>query len=147
MFKGKKKGFTLIEVMMYLGLVAVISVITISSFGFVNNIKLSVGIKSDIGKVHDLLVMGKIISKTEGIAGKVIYDKDKNYIEYYNMNNSIRMNLDHIVVEKINSSDGRIYITDKGMLTTACTITIRGNDNKKYEITINVGSYTIDVKT
>ena len=147
MCKDKRKGFTLIEVIMYLSLIAVISVITISSFGLVNKIKVSVGVKSDIGKIHDVLLIGKMISKADGVAGKVKYDKNENYIEYYNRDESMRVDLDYVSIERINSSDGMIYVTDRGMITTACTITIRGYDGKRYEITINVGSYTIDVKT
>lgn len=146
MYRGKRKGITLIEVVMYLGLIAIITSTTVSTVGVLNKIKLSVGVNSDIGKIHDLLVIGKVVSKTEGIPGKVIYDKNNNYMEYYNKNESMGIDLKNVVIERINSSDGMIYITDKGMITTSCTITIRGDDSKKYEITINVGSYTIDVK-
>lgn len=147
MYKNKKHGFTLIEVMMYLCLIVVISVVTISSVSFINKIKLSVGIKNDIGKIHDVLVMGKAISNGNRIAGKVVYDKENNYIEYYNKEYGFRMDLNYVIIKDINSSTGFIEISDNGMITTACTITISGDDGENYKITINVGSFTIDVKT
>lgn len=147
MYKNKKRGFTLIEVMMYLCLITVISVVTISSVSFINKIKLSVGIKNDIGKIHDVLVMGKTMSNGSRLAGKVVYDKTDNYIQYYNSDCGIRADLNYVTIKDINSANGFIEISDNGMITTACTITISGDDGESYKITINVGSFTIDVKT
>lgn len=150
----KKNGFTLVEVSVYLSILAVVLTIFLQSFNFLKTIKDNIIIEKDINKIHSFLTLGKSISKERKATGKISYNEEKNILLYeatYFLNEEIQKvniseNLENVEIKSINGNVGSLLINDKGLITTPCTIAIKDSRDIEHKITISIGGGTIDVK-
>lgn len=150
----KKRGFTLVEVSVYLSILAIVSAIFLQSFSFLRTIKDNIIIETDINKIHSFLTLGKSISKKKVVSGKISYNKEENSL-LYEVTSTLDKNdekvnisekLENVKIESINGKAGYLLVNEKGSITTPCTITIKDSRGIEHKITINIGGGTIDVK-
>ncbi|MDO4535326.1 MAG: prepilin-type N-terminal cleavage/methylation domain-containing protein [Clostridium perfringens] len=150
----KKKGFTLVEVSVYLSVLSIVIVIFIQGFSFLKVIKDNIIIEKDINKIHSFLTLGKSMSKEKGVKGKISYDKEENILLYgiiYPLNENIEEiilseSLENVKIESINGKANSLLINENGSITTPCTIAIKDSREVEHKITINIGGGTIDIK-
>lgn len=139
----KRKGFTLSEVIVYLGITSLILAIP-TSFKFVKDRGYELKVEGEISKIHDFLIEAKQLSKKDNLSGKIVFDIAENKLRYQNKVRSTSLKLNEVKIS--NNLKNVIEITQMGMLNRSGTITITDKNKKRREITINTGLKKINVK-
>ena len=139
----KRKGFTLSEVIVYLGITSLILAIP-TSFKIVKDRGYELKVEGEISKIHDFLIEAKQLSKKDNLSGKIVFDIAENKIRYQNKVRSTSLKLNEVKIS--NNLKNVIEITQMGMLNRSGTITITDKNKKRREITITTGLKKINVK-
>lgn len=139
----KRKGFTLSEVIIYLGITSLILVIP-TSFMIIKDRGYELKVEGEISKIHDFLMEAKQLSKKDNLYGEIIFDILDNKLIYQNQIRTTSLRLDSVRVSF--NRNNLITINETGMISIAGTITIIDKNNKKREITIVPGLWKINVK-
>ncbi|MDK0863480.1 prepilin-type N-terminal cleavage/methylation domain-containing protein [Clostridium perfringens] len=139
----KRKGFTLSEVIVYLGITSLILAIP-TSFKFVKDRGYELKVEGEISKIHDFLIEAKQLSKKDNLSGKIVFDIAENKLRYQNKVRSTSLKLNEVKIS--NNLKNVIEITQMGMLNRSGTITITDKNKKRREITITTGLKKINVK-
>ena len=139
----KRKGFTLSEVIVYLGITSLILAIP-TSFKIVKDRGYELKVEGEISKIHDFLIEAKQLSKKDNLSGKIVFDIAENKLIYQNKVRSTSLKLNEVKIS--NNLKNVIEITQMGMLNRSGTITITDKNKKRREITITTGLKKINVK-
>ncbi|MGV1060683.1 prepilin-type N-terminal cleavage/methylation domain-containing protein [Clostridium perfringens] len=139
----KRRGFTLSEVIVYLGITSLILAIP-TSFKIVKDRGYELKVEGEISKIHDFLIEAKQLSKKDNLSGKIIFDIAENKLRYQNKVRSTSLKLNEVKIS--NNLKNVIEITQMGMLNRSGTITITDKNKKRREITITTGLKKINVK-
>lgn len=139
----KRKGFTLSEVIVYLGITSLILAIS-TSFKIVKDRGYELKVEGEISKIHDFLIEAKQLSKKDNLSGKIVFDIAENKLRYQNKVRSTSLKLNEVKIS--NNLKNVIEITQMGMLNRSGTITITDKNKKRREITITTGLKKINVK-
>lgn len=139
----KRKGFTLSEVIVYLGITSFILAIP-TSFKIVKDRSYELKVEGEISKIHDFLIEAKQLSKKDNLSGKIVFDIAENKLRYQNKVRSTSLKLNEVKIS--NNLKNVIEITQMGMLNRSGTITITDKNKKRREITITTGLKKINVK-
>lgn len=139
----KRKGFTLSEVIVYLGITSLILAIP-TSFKIVKDRGYELKVEGEISKIHDFLIEAKQLSKKDNLSGKIVFDIAENKLRYQNKVRSTFLKLNEVKIS--NNLKNVIEITQMGMLNRSGTITITDKNKKRREITITTGLKKINVK-
>lgn len=139
----KRKGFTLSEVIVYLGITSLILAIP-TSFKIVKDRGYELKVEGEISKIHDFLIEAKQLSKKDNLSGKIVFDIAENKLIYQNKVKSTSLKLNEVKIS--NNLKNVIEITQMGMLNRSGTITITDKNKKRREITITTGLKKINVK-
>ncbi|MBS5968243.1 MAG: prepilin-type N-terminal cleavage/methylation domain-containing protein [Clostridium perfringens] len=139
----KRRGFTLSEVIVYLGITSLILAIP-TSFKIVKDRGYELKVEGEISKIHDFLIEAKQLSKKYNLSGKIIFDIAENKLRYQNKVRSTSLKLNEVKIS--NNLKNVIEITQMGMLNRSGTITITDKNKKRREITITTGLKKINVK-
>ncbi|MDM0490370.1 prepilin-type N-terminal cleavage/methylation domain-containing protein [Clostridium perfringens] len=139
----KRKGFTLSEVIVYLGITSLILAIP-TSFKIVKDRGYELKVEGEISKIHDFLIEAKQLSKKDNLSGKIVFDIAENKLRYQNKVRSTSLKLNEVKIS--NNLKNVIEITQMGMLNRSGTITITDKNKKIREITITTGLKKINVK-
>ncbi|MDM0496001.1 prepilin-type N-terminal cleavage/methylation domain-containing protein [Clostridium perfringens] len=139
----KRRGFTLSEVIVYLGITSLILAIP-TSFKIVKDRGYELKVEGEISKIHDFLIEAKQLSKKDNLSGKIVFDIAENKLRYQNKVTSTSLKLNEVKIS--NNLKNVIEITQMGMLNRSGTITITDKNKKRREITITTGLKKINVK-
>lgn len=139
----KKKGFTLGEVIIYLGITSLILAIP-TSFILITERAYELKVESEINKIHDFLMEAKQLSIKDNSYGKITFDNLENTLIYGNKISHSFLKLEAVKVS--NNMDNIINISDMGMINKAGTIFITDKNNNQRKITIVPGIWKINVK-
>lgn len=139
----KRKGFTLSEVIVYLGITSLILAIP-TSFKIVKDRGYELKVEGEISKIHDFLIEAKQLSKKDNLSGKIVFDIAENKLRYQNKVRSTFLKLNEVKIS--NNLKNVIEITQMGMLNRSGTITITDKNKKRREITITTGLKKINIK-
>lgn len=139
----KRKGFTLSEVIVYLGITSLILAIP-TSFKIVKDRGYELKVEGEISKIHDFLIEAKQLSKKDNLSGKIVFDIAENKLIYQNKVRSTSLKLNEVKIS--NNLKNVIEITQMGMLNRSGTITITDKNKKRREITITTGLKKINIK-
>ena len=139
----KRRGFTLSEVIVYLGITSLILAIP-TSFKIVKDRGYELKVEGEISKIHDFLIEAKQLSKKDNLSGKIVFDIAENKLRYQNKVRSTSLKLNEVKIS--NNLKNVIEITQMGMLNRSGTITITDKNKKRREITITTGLKKINVK-
>lgn len=145
-----KKGYTLIELIIVLSIIAVISSVTM-----VNIVKFKekmdvIEFNSVASEVKSLLSFGKSYCRKNKVSGQILVASDRKSITFEVSNNespitkTIKFNKNTEVGSnfKVSSSitSDNNNITDEGYIKSAGTITLTHKSNKRIYITVSVGN-------
>lgn len=139
----KRRGFTLSEVIVYLGITSLILAIP-TSFKIVKDRGYELKVEGEISKIHDFLIEAKQLSKKDNLSGKIVFDIAENKLIYQNKVRSTSLKLNEVKIS--NNLKNVIEITQMGMLNRSGTITITDKNKTRREITITTGLKKINVK-
>ncbi|HAT4112854.1 TPA: prepilin-type N-terminal cleavage/methylation domain-containing protein [Clostridium perfringens] len=139
----KRKGFTLSEVIIYLGITSLILAIP-TSFMIIKDRRYELKVEGEISKIHDFLMEAKQLSKKDNLYGEIIFDILDNKLIYENALRTTSLKLNEVKVSF--NRDNLITINETGMISISGTITIIDKNNKQREITIVPGIWKINVK-
>ncbi|MGG7143667.1 pilus assembly FimT family protein [Clostridium nigeriense] len=145
-----KKGYTLIELIIVLSIIAVISSITtINIVKFKEKIEI-IEFNSLANEVKSLLSFGKAYCRRNKVSGQILVGSNRRTITFevtnkeFPITKTIRLNKDIEVGSnfKVSSSitSDNNNITDEGYIKSAGTITLTHKSNKRINITVSVGN-------
>lgn len=139
----KKKGFTLGEVIIYLGITSLILALP-TSFILITERAYELKVESEVNAIHDFLMEAKQLSIKDNSYGEIIFDNLENILIY---KNKIRYSFLKLEAVKVSTNmNNLINISDMGMINNAGTILITDKNNNQRKITITVGLGKINVK-
>lgn len=124
----KRKGFTISEVIVYLGITSLILAIP-TSFKIVKDRGYELKVEGEISKIHDFLIEAKQLSKKDNLSGKIVFDIAENKLRYQNKVRSTSLKLNEVKIS--NNLKNVIEITQMGMLNRSGTITITDKNKKR----------------
>lgn len=139
----KKKGFTLGEVIIYLGITSLILALP-TSFILITERAYELKVESEVNAIHDFLMEAKQLSIKDNSYGEIIFDNLENILIYKNKIRYSFLKLEAVKVS--NNMNNLITISDMGMINNAGTILITDKNNNQRKITITVGLGKINVK-
>lgn len=139
----KKKGFTLGEVIIYLGITSLILALP-TSFILITERAYELKVESEVNAIHDFLMEAKQLSIKDNSYGEIIFDNLENILIYKNKTRYSFLKLEAVKVS--NNINNLITISDMGMINNAGTILITDKNNNQRKITITVGLGKINVK-
>ena len=123
----KRKGFTLSEVIIYLGITSLILAIP-TSFMIIKDRRYELKVEGEISKIHDFLMEAKQLSKKDNLYGEIIFDILDNKLIYENALRTTSLKLNEVKVSF--NRDNLITINETGMISISGTITIIDKNNK-----------------
>lgn len=145
-----KKGYTLIELIIVLSIIAVISSITtINIVKFKEKMEI-IEFNSVANEVKSLLSFGKAYCRKNKVSGQILVGNNRKTITFevtnknFPITKTIKLNKDIEVGSnfKVSSSitSDNNNITDEGYIKSAGTITLTHKSNKRINITVSVGN-------
>ena len=146
----KKKGYTLIELIVVMAILSILFGCGFTMINTLNKIKKEVELEDAVYRVHSLLSYAKSSCRKKFIEGIILIDQVDNTISFqYRINNKDIIERtetfsNNIKVRK-NVGENKISVSDKGYLNTAGSIDIESGE-RKYKITISVGIDDINIK-
>lgn len=143
-----KKGFSLIELLVVMSIIAIVASISLLGISKYNNIKNEVDLNMTESSILGIINYGKQYCREKEKPGFVLFDLAENEVGFYNQNRKIdRFKLpSEIKIEGINTNFNRIDIDKYGITSDAGTILLSDSNNKVFSITINVGAGYAEIK-
>lgn len=143
-----KKGFTLMELLVYMALLSIsVSFITLNINGFsniMNNLDYTLCDQSIINFINN----GKQYCREKGMSGRICFSHDDKSIIFYC--SGIRINKyklpEKFMFTKGGNNKKEIGVNWKGVTGAACTIAYKDRKGKIHEITISVGTAHVEIK-
>lgn len=146
-----KKGFTIIELIVVLSIIAIFSSIVIINVGKVKEKLDDIEFKNLEAEVKSLLSFGKAYCRKNKVPGKIIIGLERKSIEFavtdsrapikkvLNLSNGFEVGSNLMVSENLKEDANNI--SDEGFIKSAGTITIiNKSKTKSINITISVGN-------
>ena len=140
--RKNRKGFTLIEVVIYLGITALILTLP-TSFLLIKNKIYDFKVQKEVNEVHNFLIECKQISRNSNKEGVVLFDILNNRIIYDNTSKVLEISLKSIKVS--NNLNNKILISSNGKITTSGTIWLKNKEEKGVRITIEPSTGKINL--
>lgn len=147
-----KKGFTLLELIVSMAIIAIISSITILSVKNTCKLQNTIDVESTKRGILNIVLNSKDYCYCNKVSGHLLFDLGNEEIRFYDDSKRpikivYRYTLpQEIKLVSINSSYSMINIGREGGLEDACTIYFKDRYKNSYTVTICVGSFMIDVK-
>ena len=133
----KKKGFTLIEIVVVLAILAVLMPIGLKAYKYANDISVNLKKKSVLGEISELLSYAKYYCRSNDTAGRISITGNKEMTFRDDQNMSFYRKL--ILPEGLTFTTNYIVTcTSEGVLS-ANSIYIRSGNGHYYRISIAVG--------
>lgn len=150
-FKKKiEVGYTLIEVICAVSIVAIVSSLGITAVKSYNGLKNQMECKYVSNQILNFVNNGRDYCKSANLEGRIFADASSNRLVFYKYMDKY---IDEFYFPKefklypINNSHGEIRIDHDGMISDSCTIEY--TDSKKglsHKITICVGTFNAKIK-
>ena len=149
----KKKGITLIEETVVLGLISIFSLIGVKAYCVYKNIIYDIEINQFLYDIEDTLSYGKEYCYNNGKVGDYIVEKNNGNLRViFKCENEIRRETElqgKVIIVKENwiseISSKSLTISNKGYIQSD-TINFKDEKGRKYKITIRPGGNIITVK-
>jgi prepilin-type N-terminal cleavage/methylation domain-containing protein len=145
--KNKKRGFTIIELIIVLGMVSILLSITLINFGGYNKLKNKVDVDVFSNSLINLVNNSKEYCRDNNIGGYLYFDTEKSVI-YLNCGLQQVYKLQSPDKFKLNivRPGNKIKIDNRGITEDACTIQYKDRENEIHCITMCVGTAFVEFK-
>ncbi|WP_300349909.1 prepilin-type N-terminal cleavage/methylation domain-containing protein [Clostridium sp.] len=140
--RKKKKGFTLVEVMIYLGITMLLLALP-TSFVLIKNKIYDFKVQKEINEVHSFFIECKQISRNRRKEGVILFDLLNNRISYGNTHDSLEIRLKSLKIS--NNLNNKILINGNGKIATSGTIWLRNKEKEGARITIEPSTGKINL--
>jgi len=142
----KKDGFTLIETMASIFILAILFSVGISESKFGNNLAYGMEKTAYVYEIQNILSYGKAVCKEKNKYGKIVIDSSKNEIRFIegwdNIEKIVKLPEEIIIINRYKS----IQITSEGKIAQGVTIELIDKYREEQDITIGVGVDLITIK-
>lgn len=147
-----KKGFTLIEIIVTMSIIAIVSSITILSLRNTYKIRNSLDVEITKRGILNIILNSKNYCYINKVSGHLKFDAKNEEISFYDDSRNISEQMSiftlpkGIDLEYSKDCVNEVNIGREGGLGEACTISFKDSYNNYYTVTICVGSFSVDVK-
>ena len=135
----KKKGYTLIELIVVIGILAIISGIISLNVMKIKEIVNRVALEDSVSEVRGLLSFGKSYCRRNRVNGKFIIDSNKMYFIVQEFQYKINKSTEEKIGLSLGKDNMELKVDKEGYITTGNTIVI-GYKGKHKEVKIAVGN-------
>lgn len=144
----KKKGVTLIELILYLAILSIILSSSIILIGFTRMQKNKIDMKITIKSIDDLLMYGKQYCLTNRVYGKVLIDVSNGKVKFLNEKDNVAK---EVIVKNatitVSTEVHEYKIQPNGRISKGTTISLDYGHNNRVDIKIGVGVDNINIKS
>lgn len=145
-----KKAYTLLELLLVLGILSICMMIAIPNIGFMQNWKR----KSTFDQTINLMLEDMRVCKTEALSNYLVIMRvtDHGYEIYGGIDgtgNKVVEFPKDITLDKRNTrglTNGLIRFSSSGVIYSPCTIGLMDSEGNKGQISIKVGTFSIGMK-
>lgn len=147
---NKKKGVTLIEVLVVVGMIMVLSSVTLMSSKKTKDYINTIDVATTENEILSFIDLSKMYCRSFCVDGSITIDvKNKAFI----FREGMRIIYKYLLPTNFQLKDvitsnvkNKIYIDSYGFTTDACTITFFDRNKKTYDISITVGTAYAEIK-
>lgn len=149
----KKKGFTLIELVIVMALIIILGATSINIINFYKKTSANIRTKEALYEIREFFSYSKKYCINNKIAGYIIISKLNNGYSMTLIESDLKINRE-LLVENMVFTEGKYVIPQKTItikinrfgILESTSIYIIGENNLRYIITIAVGSNKINIK-
>lgn len=148
MFKIKSKGFTLIELILVIGLISALLSFSLINMGGFSSIKNRIDVDLTGNRIINFINNSKIYCRDKSRGSGYIYFNVKDGIITFNsgMKQIFKMELPEGFILNQVSNDNRIKIDNRGITGDACSIKFKDRKGEIHCITMCVGTSYVEFK-
>lgn len=145
-----KKGFTLIELITTIGLIAILLGISFPSIRAFNGLKSKIEMNLAVSSIVEFINGCKSYSRSNSLSTKIKKEGNNTEISQYLGSDKIRFyslpKRIKISIFNPNTVDNAIHIDNFGVTNDACTITLMNEMQNIRSITLKVGTWYVSEK-
>ncbi|SFC96370.1 type II secretion system protein [Clostridium uliginosum] len=142
----KKKGFTLIEVVVSMAIISILFGATLSLSKMSSNISNDIKFENSLYEIENLLSYAKAYCKKNNMAGEIQIDSSRNQIIFFENSSHVIKRLILPEEAKLTYNKECLDISSRGHIKRGLTILVQDKWSKTHNITIRVGIDLIDIK-
>ncbi|EJO5346970.1 prepilin-type N-terminal cleavage/methylation domain-containing protein [Clostridium botulinum] len=143
-----KKGFTLIEIMFFMSLCAIVFTLSFTKVSLYNEMKNNIFSDETGVSLVNFIKDSRQICREENKQGYIYFNVKQNKVDF-NVGHVKREEFcfpKGVVMESINAPKGKIIIDNRGFTSDACTLKFKDNGGKTHRVTICVGTAHVEFK-
>ena len=149
----KKKGFTLIELIIVMALIIILGTTSINTINFYKKTSANIRTKEALYEIREFFSYSRKYCINNKISGDVVISKSNNGYSMNLIESNFKINR-KLLVENMVFTEGKYVIPQKTItikinrfgILESTSIYIIGENNLRYIITIAVGSNKINIK-
>lgn len=144
----KKKGFTLIEVIVVISIITTLFGYSLINFKSFSNVGNDVDVQLFGNTMMNFIVNSKKYCRDKNVSGYIYFITSKNTAQLCsntNILNSVKLP-ESFSDLSVNLKESKIFIDNKGFTGDACTIRFRDRKGGMHYITVCVGSSDVEFK-
>ncbi|UZQ50891.1 type II secretion system protein [Clostridium kluyveri] len=148
MLEIKLKGFTLIELILVIGLFSILLSFTLINMGAFSSMKNRIDVDLTGNRIINFINNSKIYCRDKGKQGGYIYFnvKDGNITFSSGLEEIFKMELPEGFTLNQVSNDNRIKIDNRGITADACSIKFKDRKGEMHCLTMCVGTTYVEFK-
>lgn len=145
--KNKKNGFTIIELVMVIGIASILFSISLINFGGYNKLQNRIDVDIFSNSLINLINNSKEYCRDKKSGGYLYFDTDKNVICLNcGVQKIYKLELPDKFKLNIVRPGNKIRIDNRGITEDACTIQYKDREKKMHCITMCVGTALVEFK-
>ncbi len=146
-FSNRNKGFTIIELIMVIGIASILFSISLINFGGYNKLQNKIDVDIFSNSLINLVNNSKEYCRDENIGGYLYFDTEKNAVCLNcGLQEVYRLELPDKFKLNIVRPGNKIKIDNRGITEDACTIQYKDSEEKMHCITMCVGTAFLEFK-
>lgn len=145
--KNRKKGFTILELVMVIGMASILFSISLINFGGYNKVQNKIDVDIFSNSLINLVNNSKEYCRDKNVGGYLYFNTEKNAICLNCALQQIyRLDLPDEFKLNIVRPGNKIKIDNRGITEDACSIQYKDRENKMHCITMCVGTAFVEFK-
>jgi prepilin-type N-terminal cleavage/methylation domain-containing protein len=143
-----KKGFSLIETLVVMSIIAILFSCSISLVSLGRKISSEDGYRTCSIEIVDFINSSKHYCMRKGTPGYIVCDTNSNTIKFIcNTHLVYRLSLPKgFILGDLNAANGMILINSRGISGSACTIKYEDDNKDLHLITMRVGTSYVEIQ-
>lgn len=145
--KNKKKGFTVIELLIVIGMISILFSCSLVNFGGYNKLQNRIDVDIFSNSLINLINNSKEYCRDKNIGGYLYFDTEKNFVCLNSGTQRVyKLELPDKFTLNIVRPGNKIKIDNRGITEDACTIQYKDREGEMHCITMCVGTAFVEFK-